>query len=263
MADNGTPDIFAEIEADASSGRFTRAPTKEELGSLTGLGNELMEIEERLIRYEAVKNQLVERKNQIQHRDLPRLMDEVGQDVIGLADHGVDIKVEDYCKAGLPNPDTGKTDEDKMRLASLRAQGVEFLTEVAPDLLQTTVLVQLPKGQLETAQAILRTLTAPEGQIAIQMPAEFRELAQNLVAEITSHQGYGVPEDQVRLVEAEGFGLAPGQVTLAEGAHWATLSSWLKDVVKNSKIEIEKIPLEAIGATLGRFAKIVKRKKVK
>jgi hypothetical protein len=253
-------DIFAEIEADAASGRFTRAPTEEELRSLTGLGNELMEIEARLMKYAVVAAQLVERKNAIQSRHLPALMDEVGQDVIGLAEHGVDIRVEDYFKAGLPNPDTGKTDEEKLRLHELREQGVAFLSEAAPDLLQTTVVVSLPKGKLETAQAIQRTLLTPEGRIAITLPADARELALTLIGEITSQQGYGIPEDQVSLIEAEGFGLQPGQVTLAEGAHWATLTSWLKDVVTNKKIELEKIPLEAIGATLGRFAKIVKRR---
>lgn len=210
--------IFDEMEKDSAT--FKRAPTPEESQNLTKLGLELVEIDQRLEKWALLAKELMARKTELQMKVLVDAMDAVGQDVIGLGDQGVDLKLDDYFKAGLPNPDADPkiTDEERARLAELRAAGIAFLSEDAPDILTTTVTVTLPKGSLEKAREIVGALTSEQG-----------------------------------------FGLEPGRVKLEEGAHWATLTSYVKEQVRERKRS--DLPLEALGATVGRIVKIVKRKK--
>jgi len=210
--------IFEEMERDGAA--FKRAPTEEESRNITTLGLELVEIDQRLEKYAQVAKELVARKQELQMRVLVDAMDAVGQDVIGLGDQGVDLKLDDYFKAGLPNPDADPkiSPEERARLVELREQGIAFLTEDAPDILTTTVTVTLPKGSLEQAREIVGYLTSEQG-----------------------------------------MGLEPGRVKLEEGAHWATLTSYVKEQVRERKRS--DLPLEALGATVGRIVKIVKRKK--
>jgi hypothetical protein len=207
--------IFDEMERDAVA--FQKAPTAEESQTLTQMGLELVEIDRRLEKYAEVAKALMERKLQLQMKDMVSAMEAVNQDVIGLGDQNCDLVLSDYFKAGLPNPDTAKDDEERARMAVLRQQGIDFLTLDAPDILSTTVVVTMPKGSLEKAK--------------------------ELVAYITSEQGGGV--------EA-------GRVEIAEGVHWGTLTSYVKEQVRDRKRS--DLPLEALGATVGRIVKIVKRK---
>lgn len=207
--------IFDEMKKDAPS--FTRAPSQGDLSRLTALGKELAALDARLVRYEEVKKEILERMTKIQMSEMVDLMDEIHQDRIGLPDEGVDLVLSDYFKASLPNPDTVKTDEEKIEYARLRAEGIAFLTLDAPDLLTTEVVITMPKGSMEKAREI--------------------------VAMITSEQG---------------FGLEPRRVTVTEGVHWGALTSYIKEQI--GKLKRDDIPLEPLGATVGRIVKIVKRK---
>lgn len=210
--------IFDEMERDGAT--FRRAPTPEESQNITKLGLELVDIDVRLAKYALVARDLTTRKLELQMRVLVDAMDAVGQDVIGLGEQGVDLVLNDYFKAGLPNPDADPkiSEEDRARLVELRQQGVAFLSEDAPDILTTTVTVTLPKGSLEKAKEIAGYLTSEQG-----------------------------------------MGLEPERVRLEEGVHWATLTSYVKEQVRERKRS--DLPLEALGATVGRIVKIVKRKK--
>lgn len=209
------PDIFAEMERDAVA--FQKAPTTEESQSLTVLGQELVSIDQRIERGLQLLKELGERKNDLQMRVMVDAMDAIGQDKIGLPEQGCDLVMSEYYKAGLPNPDTVKTEEEKLEYQRLRDEGIAFLSEDAPDLLTTTVTVTLPKGSLEKAQEIVGMLTSEQG-----------------------------------------FGLEPSRVKLDEGVHWGTLTSYVKEQVREKKRS--DLPLKALGATVGRIVKIVKRK---
>ena len=218
-------DIFAEMEADAASGQFKRAPTPEESANLTKLGQELVEIDRRIARGLALLKELGDRKNELQMRTLVDAMDAVGQDRIGLPgagpdDPGCDLVSSDYYKAGLPNPDTFKTEEEKAEAQRLRDEGIKWLSEDEDgvNILTTTITVTLPKGSMEKAK--------------------------ELVGYLTSEQGGGVEESRVKL---------------EEGAHWGTLTSFVKEQVREKKRS--DLPLKALGATVGRIVKIVPRKK--
>src|SRR4051812_1737637 len=192
------------MERDAVA--FKKAPSAEESKSLTVLGQELMDIDRRLAKYAEVAAELSARKIELQMRVMVDAMDAVGQDVIGLPDQDCDLVLSDYFKAGLPNPDTVKTDEEKAEYQRLREEGIAFLTEDAPDILTTTVTVTLPKGSLEKAQEIVGLLTSEQG-----------------------------------------FNLEPSRVVLEEGVHWGTLTSYVKEQVREKKRS--DLPLKALGAT--------------
>lgn len=208
-------DIFDEMERDAQ--QFQRAPTADESTAITVLATEMVTIDLRLARWAEVAKGLAERRTELAMRLLPEAMDAVGQDRIGLGSQGVDLVLDDYFKAGLPNPENAKTDTERAEMEKLRAEGIAWLTQDSPDLLNTTVVITLPKGSLETAREI--------------------------VAQLTS---------------AQGWGLDPARVEIAEGVHWKTLTSFVKEQVKGRKRS--DLPLAALGATVGRIVKIVKRK---
>lgn len=207
--------IFDEMERDAVA--FQKAPTEEESKTLTEMGLELVLIDQRLEKYKEVAKALIERKIQLQMKDMVSAMEAVGQDRMGFGDQNCDLVLDDYFKAGLPNPDTAETPEEAALMASLRAEGIAFLTQDAPDILTTTVVVTMSKGSLEKARS--------------------------LVAYITSEQGGGVEPERVRI---------------DEGVHWGTLTSYVKEQVRDRKRS--DLPLPALGATVGRIVKIVKRK---
>lgn len=249
--------IFDEMERDSAT--FQRAPTTEESKSLTELGLELVDIDRRLKKYAEVAKELMVRQIELQFKLLPDAMIDVGQDVIGLGDQGVDLILSDYFKAGLPNPDADKkaTPEEYTRLTELRQAGIDFLTKDAPDILSTTVTVTLPKGSLDLAQRAVASLTTPEGSVVIVLPPGSEAIAEEIRGRLVSEQGYGLPEDQV-VVGSGGYGIEPGRVSLDEGVHWATLTSYVKEQVRERKRT--DLPLEALGATVGKIVKIQKRK---
>lgn len=237
--------IFDEMERDALEIR--RLPTEEESLGLTRLGQELVDIDARLAKYAQVARELTARKAEIQHKLLPDAMEAVGQDVIGMGDQGVDLVLEDYFKAGLPNPENGEDDKERARLAALRAEGIQFLTEDAPDLLSTDLVVRLPKGSLELAQMMRRTLVALFGAEATA--ARRLEFLNGLDDD---------PGLLATLAARNEPGFDPVRAIIVEGVHWATLTSYVKEQIRQRKRS--DLPLEALGATVGRIVKIVKRK---
>lgn len=249
-------DIFAEMERDAVA--LKHVPTDAEAKSIATLAREMVGIDDRLLRYAEVAKGLTERRMAIAMKELPDMMEAAGQDKIGLPESNCDLVLDEYYKAGLPNPDTVKEQSEKDRLALLRQEGIDWLTKDSPDILQTTVTVSLPKGSLETAGLIRSTLLAGSEGIAIVLPPEMADFARELYGQLTSEQGYNIPPESVQLIGAGGFGIDAGRVTLDEGVHWATLTSFVKEQVGGRK-RVD-LPLEALGATVGRIVKIVKRK---
>jgi len=203
----------------SDTARFQRAPTDAESSRLTTLGLELVEIDARLVRYREVAAQLLARKTELQMREMVDAMDAIRQDRVGLPEQGCDLVLSDYFKASLPN--AAPEDEDYEEKMALRQQGIDWLiANDHGDLLNTTVIVKMPKGSMDRAQQIMAMLVS----------------------------------------EGNGFGLSPGQVKIAEDVHWGTLTSFVKEQVRVHKATL---PLDLLGATVGRIVKIVKRKKGK
>jgi hypothetical protein len=239
--------IFDEMERDAVA--FQKAPTAEESQTLTQMGLELVEIDRRLEKYAEVAKALMERKLQLQMKDMVSAMEAVNQDVIGLGDQNCDLVLSDYFKAGLPNPDTAKDDEERARMAVLRQQGIDFLTVDAPDILTTELIVTLPKGSLELAVLMRQTLVALFGAEATP-DSRLVFLTEEIEDGRSSLLGL--------LAERNEPGFESGRAGITEGVHWGTLTSYVKEQVRDRKRS--DLPLEALGATVGRIVKIVKRK---
>lgn len=232
------------MEGDAK--KFTRAPTPEDSLRLTALGQELVQIDERLKKWKLLAEELNLRKTKIQMQEMVDLMDEIGQDIIGLpneGEYGVDLVLSDYVKAGLPNP--GEKDDDFAEKMELRRQGLEWLGEHAEGLINTTLAVTMPKGSLPHARVMRDTIVQLFG--VESTPARRAEYLSEVL--------------EPYLLERNEPGIQPGSVSIEEGVHWATLTSFVKEQVK--KPGAEELPLDALGATVGRIVTIKPRKKPK
>ena len=251
-------DIFAELEADAARAQVTSAPTDAESSTIGKLGLELAQIEDRLEKWGAVAKMLEERREIIMRRELVDAMDAIGQDKMGLPQFNCDIVTGDYVKAGLPNPDSNPKDtlEEKQRKAELRAEGLAWLADEGHDgVIATTLMLSMPKGSLELAEVMQRTLVALFGRDAtVNSRLEF------LMEEMDENDPESIGLLQ-HLAERNAPGIDPASVGIDESVHWATLTSLVKDLLK--KEGSDKIPMEALGASSGRIAKIVKRKAAK
>ena len=232
-------DIFEEMERDARA-TISTAPDISAASKLAELGEEVVRLQDWILKAEDLVSQRKSRLNDIFFRDLVDAMDACHQDVMGLPGSNADIKVEDYYKAGIPNPDTGKTDEEKLEKAVMREMALRWLGVNAPGLVTTDITISLPKGSTETA----------------------RQIREDLIAR------YAQPNDP-DLVPVN-----PERIQIVEGVHWGALTSFVKEQVRDHHREtvavaprtgnieeLEALPLDILGATIGRVAKIVKRKK--
>lgn len=177
------------------------APTTEGLRSLTSLGRELARVEREIVDTEKRLKSLKQRKNDIVHKEMPELMDRVGQDHIGLPEARLDLVLDDWFKAVLP------ADSE---------EALKWLTENGHgDLIKHQMTISLPRDTEELAERIRQRVE--------QMAAEF-DVAVSIETKST------VP--------------------------WQTLTAFVKEQVRAGAA----LPLETLGATVGRVVKIKKRK---
>jgi hypothetical protein len=224
-------DLFAEMAADAVAGAAKAAPTTEQSEGVRAKAVELVALDQRIEKGEALLKELRIRREIVATRELVDAMDAIGQDLIGLAEFEVDIKTEDYVFASIPNPDGEKDPDEAARKAALRKGAFAWLVENEHEgLIKTVVTVELPRGAFADANRIKRMID--------EMPAVDPETGEPV--------GNGAPIGYCARVQ--------------ESVHWGTLTSFVKEQLKRPEVTL---PLEMLGATVGRVAKIVKRKKGK
>ena len=224
-------DLFSQMAADAVADAARAAPTTEQSEGVRAKAVELVTIDQRIEKGEALLAELKARREVIARRELVDAMDAIGQDVLGLAEFEVDIKTEDYVFASIPNPEGEKDPEAQARKAELRAGAFAWLVENEHDgLIKTVVTVELPRGAYADAQRIKRLID--------ELPALDPETGEPI--------GNGGPLGYCARIQ--------------ESVHWGTLTSFVKEQLKRPEVTL---PLEMLGATVGRVAKIVKRKKGK
>ena len=224
-------DLFSQMAADAVADAARAAPTTEQSEGVRAKAVELVTIDQRIEKGEVLLAELKARREVIARRELVDAMDAIGQDVLGLAEFEVDIKTEDYVFASIPNPDGEKDPEVAARKAELRTGAFAWLVENEHDgLIKTVVTVELPRGAYADAQRIKRLID--------ELPALDPETGEPI--------GNGGPLGYCARIQ--------------ESVHWGTLTSFVKEQLKRPEVTL---PLEMLGATVGRVAKIVKRKKGK
>lgn len=224
-------DLFAQMASDAIADAAKSAPSTEQSEGVRAKAVELVTLDQRIEKGEALLAELRARRETVARRELVDAMDAIGQDHIGLAEFDVDIKTEDYVFASIPNPESEKDPEAAARKAELRAGAFAWLVENEHEgLIKTVVTVELPRGAYEDALRIKRIID--------ELPA--------LDPETGEPVGNGGPTGYCARVQ--------------ESVHWGTLTSFVKEQIKRPEVTL---PLEMLGATVGRVAKIVKRKKGK
>ena len=162
----------------------------------------------------ALEQQLEEKKarlTKIRHRELPRLMPEIGTDRLGLPDSDSDVVLEPYYHANIKSEwDSSRKDEGFDNLA---AAGYGAVVRVK-------VVMEFDRDEYEDAMELRDYLL--ESRWANQHPPQLERT---------------VP--------------------------WNTLTSCVREEHKKSVEEQRpmRIDLDKVGATIGRVAKIKKRKK--
>lgn len=214
-------DLFEQMASDSAAAALKSAPTEEQSKSVREIGVELVTIDQRIEKGTTLLKELTAQREKIMRYTLVDAMDAIGQDKMGLGEFNVDIITSDFVHASLPNPDTEKDPVEAARKAELRRGGLDWLVENDfGDLIKTVVVVELPRGALEDAKRI----------------AEYVRL-------MPRSDGTNEPAGYSASVE--------------ETVHWGTLTSFVKEQLKRPEVVL---PLEKLGAMVGRIAKIVKRK---
>lgn len=215
-------DIFQMMEADAKA-KLERAPSEAESSKITALGQELAQIESRLIRGEALMKELNARKQAIMTKDLVDAMDAIGQDVMGLPDQNLDIVVGTKYRASLPAKPKPE-DEFFEAKAERRRKGLQWLRDDGHDgVINTEVVLTFPRGMDQAAR-----------QIAAEM------------------------QDRAAELERMDSGIS-FTVDIDESVPWATLTKLVKSLTEDHNRT--DLPLDLLGATIFRIAEIKARKK--
>lgn len=139
------PTLEDELAAEAAD--LSTIPSEEGSGRLRRLGLELMDVNRRLEDAQALVKQLNERQNAILMKDMPALMDEVGQDKIGLPEAGVDLELKAYFHANI----AADWEPEKREAAFdyLRQQDAEAL-------IQSVMSVAAGRGDDEKMQRLIQ-----------------------------------------------------------------------------------------------------------
>lgn len=216
------------MAADSAAAALKTAPTDGQSSTIRDIGVQLVTIDQRIEKGESLLKQLKADRDLIMRRTLVDAMDAVGQDRMGLAEFNVDIVTSDYVHASLPNPEGEKDQEEYDRKLALRRAGIAWLIDNEfDDIIKTVVVVELPRGRVADARRI----------------KEYVESMTELDPETGLPVGNGPPIGYSASVE--------------ETVHWGTLTSFVKEQLKRPEVVL---PLESLGAMVGRIAKIVKRK---
>jgi len=125
---------------------FTHAPSEQESLSLTELGVRLYVVDSAIADAETLIERLREEKRKISHEDLPRKMQELGQDNIGLPSQGVDLRLEPYYHANIAASWEAERKDAAFRYLEDSGNG---------DLIKTNLVISFPRRAKHKADWLL------------------------------------------------------------------------------------------------------------
>lgn len=218
-------DFMSQLAAEAADVSLSSVPSEEGMTRLRKMGEELVDTDRQIREAEALVKRLSERRLALQHREMPDLMAEIGQDKIGLphaGEYGVDLVAEPYAKASI----SAEWEAERIQA------GFEHLELLgAGDLIKNMVNFQFNRGDHEIVKAFLSAIRSDE----------FVELVQRQTNEELTFE---TPHPDVKM-----------------SVPWNTLTSFVKDWVSREHDETDPvIDLEKLGATVGIIVKIKPRK---
>lgn len=220
-------------------------PSEVEAKRLGDKCREFYEAAERVEKLEAALEAAKVLRNQIAQRDLPDLMIELKTDRYGLPEFGetgVDLVLSDYFHASIPK--------------ETEAQAHDWLEQQGHgSIIRTTVSHVFGKDQLPVARALQALISALSSVVGLVSTDE----------DGVEDGRYGVSPEQLDLL-LELTDPLPSEVK--RGVPWATLTAWLREqydarreMTAEERLAAGEIPLELLGATVGKVVKIKPRKK--
>lgn len=151
-------------ELAAEAGDLSHIPSDSDAARLRKLGMELVTVDARISQLEQELTDAKARRNAIQMTEMPSLMEEIGQDRIGLPDayeHGADLELRPYYHANI-----AKDWEPERQDAAF-----DYLqSREAGDLVKSAMVISAGRGDLEKMQRLQ--------QRVVQMFAELELEAQ-------------------------------------------------------------------------------------
>lgn len=221
-------DLMSQLEAEAAD--LSVIPSEEKSARLRELGMELVSVDLEIARMERDLQSKKERRLALMHREMPDVMMDMGQDVIGLPDageNGVDLELRPYFKAGI----SAEWDEERRR------EGFDHLVELGgASLIRNTVTLAFDRGDHEKVEVVKAALRSDE----------FLELLQTMAPQVVGRDDltFEIPPPEVGMV-----------------VPWNTLTSFVREWHGASHDESDPVmDLEKLGATVGHVVKIKPRK---
>jgi hypothetical protein len=181
-------------------------PTEEKMQTAQQMAQDLYTLDSSIIALEQSLETAKKQRLEIVHRTLPAYLDSIGIDRLGIGGAEVDLVVENYYHANIP--------EDK------REEAFSWLEDNEHgDLIKTVLTVQFHRGEMEIATEVARRIKA--------------------------------------FIEAKGVPDRP--IDVKKGVAWNTLTAFVKEQIEEGMV----LPLEILGATIGRIVKLKPRNKSK
>lgn len=200
--------------------------------SLTRLRDAAVKLVKNDQRIKDLEDQLSDAKQTkltLSQKTLPDIMNEIGQDRIGLAEYDLDIILSDYVHASIPK-DWEQERKDRA-FAHLESLG-------GGDIVKSIMTIPAGKGDLDKMRALASL-------IQVIMATEPEDLTA------------AVERWQKESNQASYLGTVSAPVDLEISVVWNTLTSFVKEQSKKDPKPV--MDLEAIGATVGETVKIKKR----
>ncbi len=217
------PELEVIDEADVVG--FTDAASAEETRTLKEMGIELFNLDSE---EERIKSRLVDigkRKVEITQREMPEYMTRVGSDKLGLPEFNCDVVMEAYYHANIK----AEWPEEQ------RQKAFDWLEENGHgDLIKTEFYIQFPRFMLPVARWLTEHVAGLRPELTLMEPTGRGK--NKTIKEVT------------KVVEIPG-----AKVDL--GVPWNTLTAFVKEQVEKGA----KLPLDTLGATVGKIVKIKPR----
>ncbi len=136
--------LFGELAEEASD--LSSVPTGEESVRLRNLALKFVQVSSEVDKLETELSEKKTEKRTMAMTELPDLMNEIGQDVIGLPDANCDLLLSAYYHANI-----SKDWPEEEQVASF-----DYLEEIgAGDLVKTMVVMQFGRSELDRARAVI------------------------------------------------------------------------------------------------------------
>lgn len=226
-------DFFDELMDEAASIDLSSVPSEKASMMLRDAAQSMFDMS---VEVKALEQQLADKKKKLyhlEHKAIPDIMQQIGQDKIGLPDageNGVDIELKPYYHANI----SSNWDEDR------RKKAFDLLEKNGDgDLIRNVVIFSFTKGENEKVKAFLTIIN----------DGRFYEL-------LKEQLGEGVNDLEIPSPRVE------------QSIPWNTLTSYVKE--QDSKGNLHRLwmseteptvdPVEVLGATIGFVAKIKLRK---